>query len=141
MTTTTSEQKPFKKISEIEYEVQINGRTKLIKVPFEKVSLLFRAFISNGGIIDPTTGQVQTDIISLISSFKEVGDILLTEYDDYGKVIEAGNCGNLGTTEVIALFQLATSQIESFIASLTGLRTQTAEAPVVKENEQSKKKD
>lgn len=115
-------QKPYKKISEIEYEVQANGRTKSIKIPFEKVSMLFRSFIANGGIIDPTTGQVQTDIISLITSFRDVGDILLSEYDDMGKLVEQGNCSQLDSREVIGLFVLASDQIANFILELTEMQ-------------------
>ena len=124
-----SEEKPFKKISNIEYEVQINGRTKAIKVPFGKVEKVFSAFISNGGIIDPQTGQVQTDILSLISSFKDVGNTLLTEYDDAGKVVEEGNCTNLGALEVIGLFLLATAVIEDFIKGLTALQKKAPTVP------------
>ena len=45
-------EKAYRKLNELEYEVQVAGKTKLITVPFEKVSLLFKDFISNGGIID-----------------------------------------------------------------------------------------
>lgn len=128
--TKKEEATPFKKISEIEYEVQVGGRTKLIRVPFGKTEALFRDFISNGGIIDPVTGQVQTDILSLISSFKDVGNTLLTEFDDNGKVVTEGNCSTLGTTEVIALFQLATHVIENFIKGLTAIqKSQLSEVP------------
>jgi len=131
------EDKPFKKISAIEYEVQVNGRTKSIKVPFGKVEKVFAAFISNGGIIDPITGQVQTDIISLISSFKDVGNTLLTEYDDKGTVVEEGSCASLDTMEVIALFQLATAVIEDFIKGLLTLQKTTQ--PAVPDENQSLK--
>lgn len=114
--------KAFKKVSETEYEITLNGRTKTIQVPFEKVSQVFKCFISNGGIIDPETGTVQTDIISLISSFKEVGNTLLTTHDETGKVLEEGNCANLSTADVIALFTLATTVVEDFIKELTTLQ-------------------
>lgn len=130
------EVKAYRKLNELEYEVQVAGKTKLITVPFEKVSLLFKDFISNGGIIDAETGQVQTDIISLISSFKDVGNTLLTEFDEKGKVVEEGNCAILSTTEVIGLFQLATSVIENFIKELTLLQ-KIAEATPNKEESES----
>lgn len=120
--TKKEETKPFKKLSDLEYEIQVNGRTKLIKAPFEKVSLVFKAFIDNGGVIDITTGQVNTDIISLISSFKDVGNVLLTSYGETGEITEEGNCSNLATKEVIALFQLATHLIQDFIVELTAMQ-------------------
>lgn len=130
-------EKPFKKISELEYEIQVAGRTKVIKAPFEKVSLVFKAFIANGGVIDPITGQVNTDILSLISSFKDVGNVLLTEYGEDGKVIEEGSCSCLATKEVIALFTLATHLIQDFMKEMSEM--QTAQAPAApKEDEEEK---
>ncbi len=126
----------FKKITNKEYEVEINGRTKTIMVPFGKTELIFKEFISNGGVIDPITGEVQTDIISLISSFKSVGNILLTEYDEAGKITKEGNCVDLEAAEVITLFQVATKVIENFILELTAMQ-KTPEIP----NPQSEEKN
>lgn len=114
----------FKKINNIEYEIQIGGRTRTVKVPFGKTELLFKEFISSGGVIDPQTGAVQNDLISLISSFRSVGNILLTEFDEAGKVTEEGNCFHLESEDLLALFQLATSVIENFISGLTAMKTE-----------------
>lgn len=117
-----SEAKAYRKISSTEYEVQVKGRTQVINVPFGKTEAVFKAFISNGGIIDPITGLVQTDIMSLISSFTDVGNTLLTEYDETGKVVTPGNCSSLETSEVVALFKLATEIVEGFIETLTQIQ-------------------
>lgn len=118
------EGKLYRKVGSIEYEVQLGGRTKTILVPFGKTEAVFKAFISNGGVIDPETGQMQTDILSLISSFKDVGNVLLTEYDENGKVVTEGNCLNLETNEVVSLFKLATEIVEGFIKTLTQMENQ-----------------
>lgn len=125
----------FKKVSNKEYEIQIDGRTHTIRVPFGKTELIFREFISSGGMIDPTTGAVQTDLISLISSFHSVGDVLLTEFDETGKVTKEGNCFDLETEDLIVLFQLATEVIENFIKGLTAMRTASATRNQEKESE------
>lgn len=114
-------EKPFKKVGPIEYEVVLNGRTKALKVPFNTTQLIFNSFISSGGVVDPRTGEVQQDILQLISSFKEVGDILLTERDDDGKVLKEGNCATLSAEDVIVLFQLASEIIQDFMQRLTQL--------------------
>lgn len=118
---------PFNKVSEKEYQIKIDGKYRTINCSFGKTKLLFSAFISNGGIIDVTTGQVQTDIISLISSFGEVGDILLSEYDHEGKLVTQGNCSVLTTSEVVNLFLLSTSIVEGFTRELGNL--QKAQTP------------
>lgn len=117
---------PFRKINDKDYEVQIEGRTKAISVPFGKVEQVFAAFIANGGVIDPDTGEVTIDLLTLISSFKDVGNILLTEFDDAGAIITEGSCAKLSTLEVISLFQLATEVIENFIKGLAALQKKPA---------------
>jgi hypothetical protein len=112
----------FRKISNKEYEIQIDGRTRTIFVPFGKTEMIFREFVSSGGVIDPTTGEVQNDILSLISSFGNVGNVLLTEFDETGKLVKEGNCFNLASEELVDLFQLATSVIENFIKTLTQMK-------------------
>jgi len=113
------EEKPFRKVSPTEYEIQLEGRTRTIKVPFKVTEAVFQAFLASGGVINPETGEVQQDIIQLISSFRGVGDILLTERDDEGKVVKEGNCSNLSAEDVMSLFQLATHVVENFIKLLT----------------------
>lgn len=124
----SKEEKPFKKVSPTEYEIVIGGKTKLINVPFGKTEKIFACFISAGGIINEY-GEVTTDILSLISSFKSVGDTLLTEFDDAGKVVTEGNCNLLSSVEVISLFQLATEVVENFIKELATLQKPTVPSP------------
>lgn len=117
----------FKKISGTEYEIVLQGRTKSIFVPFAKTQKLFKVFIQNGGILDEE-GRIQTDIITLIDSFKDVADLLLTEHDENGHVVKEGNCANLDSADVIALFQLASEVLGNFIGELTAMQ-KTPEIP------------
>jgi len=126
----------FKKITNKEYEIQLNGRTQTIFVPFAKTQALFKIFISNGGVVDPTTGEIQTDILTLIDSFQEVANLLLTEYDDLGKLVKEGNCASLESADVIALFQLASEVLSTFILELTSMQ-KTPEIP----NQQSEEEN
>lgn len=112
---------PFRKVSEIEYEIQISGRTKTIKTPFALIEKLFMAFIHAGGQINEDTGMVENDILSLIRSFRNLGDILMAEYDDYGVVTTEGTCAGLSATDVVSLFLLAKELVESFVPVLTQL--------------------
>ena len=114
--------KPFRKVSEKEYQILLDNKWKDIHCPFALTEKIFHAFISNGGVIDPTTGQVQTDIISLVTSFKEVGNLLLSEYDLEGKLVKEGNCTSLCTSEVVSLFLLASHIVESFMLELGNLQ-------------------
>lgn len=123
-----SENKMYRKVGSIEYEIQVGGKTKSIMIPFGKTEAVFKAFISNGGVVNPETGQVTNDILSLISSFKDVGNVLLTEYDENGKVVVEGNCSNMDTAEVVALFKLATEVVEGFIKTLTQIQNQNSQS-------------
>lgn len=119
-----TQEEMFRKVSDKEYQILIDGKYQSIFVPYGKVSLIFNAFISNGGVVDAATGQITTDLGTLMSSFQVIGNLLLTEYDDTGKVVKEGSCYNLEPKEVIALFQLASKVIESFIVQLTTMNPQ-----------------
>lgn len=131
-------EKPFKKVGPIEYEVQLNGRTKTLKVPFNTTQAIFSSFISSGGVINPVTGEVQQDILQLITSFKSVGDILLTEHDEDGKVLKEGNCSSLSAEDVIVLFQLASEIIQDFIQRLTQMNQLPSQSNLPVENAKEK---
>lgn len=118
----------FKKISGTEYEIVLQGRTKTIIVPFAKVQKLFKIFVQGGGIIDAETGHIQTDILTLIDSFQDVANLILTEYDENGHVTKEGNCANLDSEDVISLFQLASEVLASFIKGLSAMQP-TQETP------------
>lgn len=118
----------FKKITNKEYEIQLNGRTQTVFVPFAKTQALFKIFVQGGGIIDPISGQIQTDILTLIDSFQEVANLLLTEYDELGKVVKEGNCADLESSDVIALFQLASEVLSAFTSELMAMQ-KTPEIP------------
>lgn len=124
--------KPFKQVSPIEYEVVLGGRTHTLKVPFRVTEEVFKAFLAAGGVVDPYTNQVQQDISQLITSFQAVGDILLTERDEDGKVIKKGDCLNYSAEDVLVLFQLATHIIENFMQLLVQIqapKNQQTESP------------
>lgn len=114
--------KPFRQVGEIEYEIQIGGKTKSITVPFALTEKIFHSFISSGGIVDPETGRVQNDILQLIGSFKEIGNLLLGEYDDEGRVVKEGNCACLSPYDVVSLFKLAAFVVESFTKTLIQMK-------------------
>ena len=135
-----STEKSFKKVGPIDYEVQLGGRTKTIKVPFNTTQAIFNSFISSGGIVDPITGEVQQDVLSLITSFKSVGDILLTERDDEGKITKEGNCSTLSAEDVIVLFQLASEIIQDFIQRLTQMNPSNQSQPQDEKEKSPKKK-
>jgi hypothetical protein len=122
-------QEPFVKVSEVEYQVLLSGKYVSIATPFEKVSQIFNLYISLGGVIDPTTGEVQTDIITLVGSFKAVANLLLTQHDEEGKVVKEGNCASLATSDVITLFKLANELITVFTKAL-----ETSLAPTPNQN-------
>jgi hypothetical protein len=127
-------EKPFVKVTPTEYRITIAGEPRTIKTSFGLNELLFREFITGGGLINPTTGEITQDIMALISSFRPVGDILLTEFDDYGKVVVQGSTFTLGTSDLINLFMLASELIMLFIAELERLKEMQT-SPVPNENE------
>lgn len=116
------------KLNSKEYEIKLNGKTKLISVPFGKVEKIFAAFIQNGGVIDPSSGEVQTDVMTLIMSFRSVGDLLLTDFDKEGTPIEVGSCSDLDATEVTELFQIAVDVIKNFFLNLLQMQQQMSAA-------------
>ena len=121
----SSENQKFKKVGPIEYEIQLSGRTKTLRVPFGLTEKIFKVFIEAGGIIDPVTGEVQQDVIQLICSFRSIGNILLTEFDENGKAVSEGDCDSLDSVDVITLFQLATEIITNFMQTLAQLNPQS----------------
>lgn len=133
--------KPFRQVGPIEYEIQIAGKTKSIRVPFALTESIFKSFIESGGVIDPETGQVQQDIRALIGSFKEIGNLLLSEFDEEGHELKKGNCGNLGASDVIVLFQLAAFIVEDFIKALTQMQAPQSQPEAPKEEKSPKTKD
>lgn len=109
----------WKKCSPKLYQIELDGRYVDVPVPYIKVEKIFSEFMGNGGLIDPTTGLVTTDLMILISSFGSVGDAVLTEYDEQCRVVKAGNCRSLSFEEVPELFEIAVDVIENFIGRLS----------------------
>jgi hypothetical protein len=134
----------YNKVSSKLYQATVNGKYVDINCPYGKVQAVFSAFIGAGGMITED-GQVQTDIISLISNFQRVGDILLTEYGAKGDIISEGDCSILDTEETVELFEIAVDVVTGFIETITAMQArQEAKAAVVvqqKEKEAKAKKD
>lgn len=124
------QERAFKKISPTEYVIIIEGQPRTIKTSFGLNELLFKEYILGGGIIDIETGEVTTDVLTLISSFRPIGNILLTEYDEDGKVVSKGATFKLGTADLVNLFLLASELIMDFTKDLeTAKRIQTSLDP------------
>lgn len=126
------------KISEKQYRVEIAGELVDIKVPHAKTELLFTTFINKGGVMD-SSGKVLTDPITLITSFREVADILLTKYGAKGAVLEEGDSSELSTTEITELFEVATDCVENFLRVVAEM-SEKKELAVAAEEKTSKAK-
>lgn len=131
----------WKRISDRKYQrLDAEGEWKTIDMPYGKVELIFNEFIGEGGIIDPDTGMVKTDLGTLMSKFGVIGNIILTEFDGQGEVSVKGNTKNLSYKEVPPLFEIAVDVIESFTAAITVMeKLSMASQPVSEEKVKSKK--
>lgn len=117
--------KKWRKISEKKYELLAEEGAIIIDVPYGKVELIFQEFLGNNGVIDPTTGTVQTDLLTLITSFGTVGNIVLTKFDLQGNLVEEGNCKALTPSLVPSLFEIAIDVIENFTQVISGMAQMT----------------
>lgn len=131
-----SNEKSFKKVSSKKYQIEVDGEYVTINVPFAKVEKLVEEFFSRGGAVSPE-GEVLTDIPVLIRSFGALGDVLISEYDSKGNLVEDKGCRDMANEEVIALFQVATDVITNFIEVIAGHKEQE-EAPAVTEKAETK---
>lgn len=111
----------WQKISDKRYTLRINDEPTDILTPYGKVERIFQAFVGTGGVIS-AEGVVQNDIISLISNFSNVGNILLSTYGPRGEIVVEGDCSQLSTVEVISLFEIGTDVLEGFIATITEMK-------------------
>lgn len=125
----------WEKISDKQYSIRLNNTLTDIFVPYAKADSLFRAFVSSGGVISED-GVVQNDIISLISNFSVVGNILLSTYGPRGEVLTEGDCSELSVGEVIEVFKVATDIVENFIKCIGEMQA----APVQEETPEPQKK-
>jgi hypothetical protein len=107
----------WKKLSERRYQAVINDEVVTLDVPYGKSEAIFTAFLSSGGVINEE-GEVVTDPLTLIHSFRRVGDILLTKYDRAGEIIEEGHCADLSVTEVKTLFEVAMDVVTGFTETI-----------------------
>jgi len=113
----------WKQLSDRKYQrLNAEGEWVTIDVPYGKIEMLLSEFLGKNGIIDPATGIVKTDLMTLISNFGTIGDIMLTEFDEQGKVKVPGNVKNLSMTEVPALFTMAVHIIETFINAVSSMQ-------------------
>lgn len=124
----------WSKINDKLYRIEINGELTDIKVPFGKVKALFSAFVASGGVIDEH-GNIQTDFLTLMNAFGNVGDILLSRYGAKGEILEQGDCSELSGAEITELFTMASEIIENFIVAATAKKTPEAAQPQSAESE------
>lgn len=110
-----SEAPKFKRINGKQYQIELSGKWTDLDVPYGKVEALVKAFFTKGGMVDPDTGMVATDMGTLIASFGILGDILLSTYDDTGNIRKKGSCRGLEPEDVPTLFLLASEIIGNFI--------------------------
>lgn len=113
-----SEQR-FRKVNDKLYQVELNGKYEDINVPYGKIEKLLASFFGEGGMLDAETGQVMTDLPSLIRNFREIGDILLSEYNAKGEVVVEKYCGDLAAADIVSLFLLAQELIQNFTSAIS----------------------
>lgn len=130
-----SEEK-YKKISDSEFQLEINNKYETIKMPFGKVEALLKCFAGNGGLIDPETGIVKTDLLTLVSQFGELGTIALSTFNEDGEMTEKRSCKGLSHKDVINLFMFIQDVIQGFIQAISETQTEVAES----QKEKAKKK-
>ena len=126
------------KISEKLYSIRLNDKMTDIECPYGKVEAVFKAFVGAGGIV--TDEGVQTDIVGLINNFAVVGDIILTKYDDKGKIVEEGNCRNLSASEISELFEIGSDIVEGFLNTISKLNQKKNLGMVDEKGSESKTK-
>lgn len=120
----------YRKISDKEYEVLLDNRTVSVIVPFGKVKALVKEFAGTGGMIDPQTGMVKTDLITLVEQSGNLGTILLSKYDEKGKPEEEITCEGYAYSDVLKVFRLAQEIIGNFIqAALVDGTQEAAQSP------------
>src|SRR4051812_23952085 len=90
----------WKRVSDKKYQRLVGDEWVTIDMPYGKVEMIFDEFIGEGGIIDPATGMVITDLQTLIRKFGKVGSLVLTEFDAQGEVKVPGNCKVLDPSEI-----------------------------------------
>ncbi len=109
----------YKKISDKEYEIQLDGRTKTLFFPFGKIQKLLEVFAAKEGLIDANTGEVKTELMTLVSNFGELGTIALSEFDDEGKLTKEVSCKGLAYTDVINVFKMVSEIISDFMLTIS----------------------
>lgn len=118
-----SEEAAWKKISDKKYQrLNSEGEWVTVDVPYGKVEMVFDEFIGAGGLIDPASGAILGDMSSLVSKFKTVGNVILTEFDAEGEIKKKGNCLALDPNEIPPLFEIAVDIIETFSGAISKMK-------------------
>lgn len=126
------------KVSDKLYQIQIDGKYVDVLVAYGKAQALFESFVGSGGIIGED-GEVKNDIMSLVSQFGKVGDVLLSEYGPKGQIVSQGDCSQLSVGETIELFTMASEIVSSFIEAIAMTKSPMAEAVAAPEKPKAKK--
>lgn len=132
------EEKKWRKVNSKRYQILIDEEWQVIDCPYLKVENIVQIFIGNGGMINPISGEVETDPITLISSFKTVGNALLTEHDKEGNVTKEGNCSMLSYEDLPVLFEIAVDIISGFIGLV--VKTNQKEQTLQEQNQNAPEK-
>lgn len=104
----------WKKLNSKKYQVELDGEWQPVFVPYGKVELLIEEFFNKGGMVDPATGSVLTDITVLVRAFGTLGDILLSEYDSRGLLVKEVSCREFAPEDIPQLFEIAVDVIQNF---------------------------
>jgi hypothetical protein len=126
----------WKRVNDKKYQRLVGDEWVSVDMPYGKVELIFNEFIGEGGLIDPATGFVATDLPTLIGKFGKIGGIVLTEFDSQGEVKTIGNTKVLDPCEIPPLFEIAVCVIENFTKAISVIQgaVMTAEGAEAKES-------
>ncbi|WP_299316378.1 hypothetical protein [uncultured Halomonas sp.] len=118
----------WKRINSKKYQVELDGELRNLSVPYGKVEVLIEEFFAKGGMVDPATGTVLTDIPTLVRAFGTMGDILLSEYDGRGKLVTEVCCREFSLEEIPQLFEIAVDVIQNFTKAVFAMQERMQQA-------------
>jgi len=129
----------FKKVSETEYQILFGNKWETVNVPWGKTEAILKEFAGQGGIIDPISGEIKTDLLTMVSQFSKLGTILLSEYDEEGKLVNEISCKGRSTLDVINTFMLVQEIITNFMLAISEAQKEIANQASEKEKTKTKK--
>lgn len=127
----------FTKISDKLYKVELDGVEKEIFVPFAKANQILTAFLESGAVNE----DLSINEFVLISSFERIANILLTEYDENGKLVKEGSCTGLSYSDTVKLIALGVDAFGNFSQALSLLSKTAEEVKATTKDSKKTKKD